>query len=123
MTSERLRAWAERIGPATLSFIENVIATRAHPQQAYRSCLGTLRLAKRYGDDRLEAACGRASALRSFTFKSVEAILKHRLDQQPLEPTPAAAMPKLQHANVRGGTYYARGAATRHDDDARNPAC
>lgn len=123
MTKERLRAWAERIGPQALSFIDHVIAKRAHPQQAYRSCLGTLRLAKRYGDDRLEAACARATTLKSFTFKSVEAILKHHLDQQPLEPAPAAPMPKLQHANVRGGTYYANPTTAPDDQDARQPAC
>jgi transposase len=30
---------------------------RTHPEQGYRSCLGILRLQKRYGAQRLDAAC------------------------------------------------------------------
>ena len=41
----------------------SVIRVRRHPQQAFRSCLGILRLADSYGEERLEAAAGRAVAL------------------------------------------------------------
>ena len=40
--------------------ITSVLDSRRHPQQAFRSCLGILRLAKSYGDERLEAAAARA---------------------------------------------------------------
>jgi transposase len=106
MTAEGLLATAGKIGPATSAFMRGVIDARAHPQQAFRSCLGVLRLGKSFGDDRLEAACNRAVTLGSFTFKSVDAILKHGLDQQPLERPPAATTPKQRHENVRGSAYY-----------------
>jgi transposase len=123
MTKVKLLAWAGRIGPSTVSFVDGVIASRAHPQQAYRSCLGVLRLGKRYGEDRLEAACGRAVTLRSFAFKSVDAILKNRLDEQPLEAPQPAVLPKVRHENVRGGSYYAATPVARDEDDARREAC
>lgn len=123
MTKEKLLAWAGRIGPSTVSFVDGVIASRAHPQQAYRSCLGVLRLGKRYGEDRLEAACGRAVTLRSFAFKSVDAILKNRLDEQSLEAPQPAVLPKVRHDNVRGGSYYAATPVARDEDDARREAC
>jgi len=107
MTKEKLLAWAGRVGPATREFVLGVISERAHPQQAFRSCLGVLRMGKKYGDDRLEAACRRAVTLRSYAYKSIDAILKNNLDQQPLTAQAAAPLPKDPHDNVRGATYYA----------------
>ena len=107
MTPERLSAWAASIGPDTKALIEGVIERRKHPYQAVRSCLGVLRLGKTYGEERLEAACRRAVALGSYAYKSIEAILKNGLDQQPLDPEPPTPLSKEEHANVRGGSYYA----------------
>jgi transposase len=40
---ERFVRWAEKAGPATAQLITTVLASRHHPQPAYRSCLGILR--------------------------------------------------------------------------------
>jgi transposase len=58
----RLIAWAATVGPQTAAFVEALLTDRPHPEQGYRSCLGILRLAKRDGAVRLEAACARALA-------------------------------------------------------------
>jgi hypothetical protein len=73
----------------------------------FRSCLGLLSLEKRFGRERLEAACQRALALSSPTRGSVLSILEKGLDSQPLpeSDTEAAAIP-LVHENVRGSAYY-----------------
>ena len=104
---ERFIRWAAKIGPQTAKLIEIVLASRAVPQQGYRSCLGILRLAKSYGDQRLEAASQRALAIGAKSYKSVESILKHNLDAQPLHP-PAASTIAIEHANIRGAQYYQR---------------
>ena len=80
------------------------MSIRRHPQQAYRACLGILRLAREVGRDRLEAACARAIAINASTYKSVASILKHGLDRQP-EPAKQSTLP-FDHANVRGSHYY-----------------
>jgi transposase len=102
---ERLARWAARTGPATEKLILRVLSARKHPQQAYRSCLGILRLGKAYGEQRLEAACRRALTLGSHSYKSIESILKHRLDEQPLAEQPELALPE-DHDNIRGPSYY-----------------
>ena len=102
---ERLLKWAAQTGPATEKLVRTVMASRKHPQQAYRSCLGILRLGKAYGEARLEAACRRALMLGSCRYKSIESILKHRLDEQPLEEQQELALPEA-HDNIRGPTYY-----------------
>lgn len=79
MDPERLVRWANQTGPHTAALVERILATRRHPQQGYRSCLGILRLGKAYGADRLEAACQRALAIGGLSYKSIESILKHGL--------------------------------------------
>lgn len=76
----------------------------ASPEQAYRACLGVLRLAREVGRTRLEAACARALAINARTYKSVASILKHGLDR-PAEPPAQSTLP-FDHANVRGSHYY-----------------
>lgn len=102
---ERLSNWAAKTGPATEKLILTVLTSRKHPQQAYRSCLGILRLGKAYGDTRLEAACRRALILGSHSYKSIESILKHRLDDKPLAEQQELALPE-DHDNIRGPSYY-----------------
>lgn len=100
----RLLEWGHKIGPSTSAYIEHLLGSRRHPQQAYRACLGVLRLAREYGRTRLEAACARALSIQARTYHSVASILKNGLDRQP-EAAVQTSLP-LEHANVRGPLYY-----------------
>jgi transposase len=105
-TPSRIIGWAQTIGPATAALVEAILADRPHPEQGYRSCLGILRLAKRYTPARLEAACARAGSVAARSYRHVDSILKHGLDRAPLpEAIPALALP-LTHEHVRGADYY-----------------
>lgn len=102
----RLIGWAEKSGPATGRLVREILKSRPHPEQGYRSCLGLMRLGRRYGASRLEAACGRAERLGAYSYKSVKNILSAGLEAVPLEP-PAAATPTIPaHDNIRGAGYY-----------------
>src|SRR3989441_3187741 len=105
-TPTRLITWARTIGAQTAALVEAILADRPHPEQGYRSCLGILRLAKRYGPARLEAACARAGSVAARSYRHVDSILKHGLDQVAL-PTaaPSLALPST-HEHVRGPQYY-----------------
>jgi len=100
----RIVSWAQTIGEQTGVFVQAILASRVHPEQGYRSCLGVLRLAKHYTPERLEAACTRANAVRAYSYRHVESILKHGLDKVPTSDAPDA-IPTL-HTNVRGPAYY-----------------
>jgi transposase len=97
--------WAEKIGPGTAALIAQVLEARRHPEQSYRSCLGILRLAKTYSAARLETAAQRALILGSHSVRSLESILKHRIDQQPLHEQHELNLP-TDHDNIRGPDYY-----------------
>jgi transposase len=109
-TPERILSWARATGPKTAEFVDSILRSRTHPQQGFRSCLGILRLAKRYPDERVEAASARALAIGALGYRSFESILRSGLDRQPIpgqllpghEP---AALPR-QHENLRGAAYY-----------------
>ena len=59
-TSRRvIRVQAARIGPNVETFVDVLMRNRRHPEQAYRACLGVLKLARSYGKERLDAACER----------------------------------------------------------------
>jgi len=88
-TPGRLVRWAEQTGGATAQVVEGILRSRPHPEQGYRSCLGIFRLGRRYGAERLEAACRRAVAIQAFSYRSVESILKNGLDSVPLPDAPA----------------------------------
>ena len=104
-TPQRLLNWGERIGPATCSIIRHLLQSKPHPEMGYRSCLGVFSLAKRYGEDRLEAACARALIIGAPRRKAVQSILEAGLDRHA-ELFPANTTPLPAHDNVRGPNYY-----------------
>lgn len=104
---QRLIAWAGSIGAATENIVAHILATKPHPEQGYRACLGMLALARKYGDVRLEAACERAVHLGARSRKSVASILARGLDRQPLQGSLYDDVAQLPaHPNVRGPQYY-----------------
>lgn len=104
-TPERMLNWAEKIGTATAKLCEVIMQSRAHPQQGFRSCLGILRLAKSYGNERLESSCNRALMIGAHSYKSIESILKNGLDNTNINKEPSTNIPS-SHENVRGQDYF-----------------
>ena len=103
----RLMHWARSIGPGTGALVEAILAARPHPEQGYRSCLGLLRLGKRYGNERLELAAARALVAGARSYRHVDSILKNGLDRlpAPVERQHDGAV-AVVHDNVRGPEYY-----------------
>jgi len=100
----RVIEWARSIGPDTGALVEAVLAEKLHPEQGYRPSLGILRLAKTYGNERLNNACRRALTAGARSYKHVKAILKNRLDEVPLVVTDDGL--PIAHENIRGPDYY-----------------
>lgn len=107
-TPSRILRWAADTGPNTVKVAEKIMALRAHPEQGYRACLGILRLGRRYGKERVEAACARAVALGVYGYRNIHSMLKSGMDRQPLpgmQPEREASGP-IEHENIRGPGYY-----------------
>jgi len=97
-TPERLLGWAAEVGPHTHQLIHSIIASRQHPEQAFRSCLGILRLSNQYPPSQMETACQLARQARTLNYQGVKAFLEH------LPPTDDKLV--LLHKNIRGHSYY-----------------
>jgi transposase len=104
-TPGRLLNWGVAVGPHTRDLVKHLLWNKPHPEMGYRSCLGLLNLAKRFGSERLEAACQRALLLGSPNRRSVVSLLEQGLDRLPL-PEPTVAQTPLFHENIRGPDYY-----------------
>jgi transposase len=100
-----LLAWAAAVGPATAQVVRTILTAKPHPLQGLQSCQGLRPLERRYGQQRLEAACGRALALGAPSLKTIRSILRHNLDRQGV-PAPATPAAPLEHPNLRGPHYY-----------------
>lgn len=104
-TPSKLMAWAHRIGTYTAEMVEQILKRKPHPEQGYRSCMGLKNLCRRYGPERLEAACRQAVSNRVYQYQSVKSILKTGLDKLPRSNQQLELrLPK--HDNVRGSGYY-----------------
>lgn len=102
-THERIRCEAAKVGPDADTLIDVILRSRPHPEQGFRSAIGILGLVKRYGSERVDAACARALLLNARSYKSVAAILKNGTDKTA---PPMQDAPILFHSNIRGRGYY-----------------
>ena len=104
-TPSRIIRWAAQNGPCTGRLVAGIINSRSHPEQGFRASMGIMRLGKRYSPQRLENACARAVSIKSFSFKSVESILKKGLDKQQAQSDQVEKAP-ISHPNIRGKKYF-----------------
>ena len=91
--------------PTRRLLCEKILADRPHPEQGFRACLGIIRLAKGFGRERVNAACGRALEIGARTYGSVRSILDNHLDRAPASARHDAREP-IDHPNIRGPRYY-----------------
>ncbi len=104
-TPQRLIHWGGEVGPSTQAFVTQLLQRFRHPEHGYRSCLGLLSLAKRYGPARLEAACALALGLGAGYYRQVRDILNNGADLvEPAPSEPQWVAP--EHDNLRGASYF-----------------
>ncbi|WP_198947748.1 IS21 family transposase [Haematobacter missouriensis] len=101
-TPERFRRWAATIGPQTEGLVIAILASRPHPEQGFRTCLGVLRLYRDLERDHAEAVSARAVEISGFNCKSISALIANHKTARPA----AGAGAITDHANLRGPGYF-----------------
>ncbi len=101
-TPDRFRRWAASIGPQTEGLIVAILASRPHPEQGFRTCLGVLRLYRDLSHERAEAVSARAVEIGGLTCKSIAALITNHKAARPA----AGAGAIIDHANLRGPGYF-----------------
>lgn len=82
----RVKGRAKRVGPNCAAVAGRIFARAKIKEQACNPALSALNLSKKYGEDRLEAACGHAlPRLNSPRCRRLKAILDSGLDRGAAE--------------------------------------
>ncbi len=102
INAKQLLLWAEEVGPRTFDFINATLQSRPFPEQAYRSCLGVLNLAKKHPYSRIEQACQAVMETKTLSYKAV----KDELDWLIKQTVPPTIEVLPVHDNIRGQEYY-----------------
>jgi len=100
-TPGRLKQWARDIGPDTLQWVAQRLQEKAHPEQAYRVCLGLLNLSREYPANRLNASCRLANREGLIRLKQIRSILRSNRDQLQQDLPLVVDLPQ-DHENIRG---------------------
>ena len=104
-TPQKFIDWGASINKSVEIFIVKLLDRKKHPEQAYKSCIGVLSLAKKVGNERLTNACKRALDYELYNYKIVQTILNKGLDLlSEQESDDELQLP--EHQNIRGNNYY-----------------
>lgn len=87
-SSEQLIKKGGVIGENTKCVIQALIDKKPYPEQAFRSCLGILRLAEKYSGKRLEAACQKSFNKGILSYAHLSEMLKNNQESLVAEPLP-----------------------------------
>jgi transposase len=94
---ERFISWAAKTGERTKAYIAALLEQREHPEQAYKTCAGILRLGQTVSPERMEQVCTLAMERQVYTYKVFALLLA--------EKSTAEAVP-IRHENLRGPQYF-----------------
>jgi transposase len=102
---ERFITWGQKIGPEAGQVIQQVLQSKSHPEQAFRSCMGILSLAKKYPKDDFLSACKKASETGCLTYRFVTNTLKNKTFNLDTEEE-LKQLKITFHDNIRGKERY-----------------
>lgn len=96
-----LMNWAKDIGDDVLIWVKSQLKRREHPQQAFRVCMGALKLTNQYAPERVNHACKIANRHHLYRLQQVKDILASNQDKLVCESDEESTLPQY-HENIRG---------------------
>ena len=100
-TPVRFEAWARKFGTDTQEYIRFLMSKREHPEQAFKTCAGILRIGESMSATDMEAVCRVALEQNVYSYKYFSMLLKRMNTMRDKKPSPP-----IQHGNLRGGGYF-----------------
>ncbi len=93
--------WGQAIGQEVGLYLENLIKSKNHPEQAYKSCQGIQSLARKLGKEKLISACRTGLELKVYNYMFIRNIMENQ------QNVPLTQVPTLPfHENIRGPEAY-----------------
>jgi hypothetical protein len=97
-SSQRFLSWAGKTGTKTRDYIAWLLERKEHPEQAFRTCAGILRIASTVAPQKMEEACTLALEQGIYSFAYFNKLLENKKQDCKNEP--------IIHENLRGKDYY-----------------
>lgn len=97
--------WATTVGINTHAFLTHVLAQATHRDFGYRWSNSIKSLHRKFGDERLEAACKLAMEIGASKTANLHSILQKNLDQHNRR-SESLQEADFDHDNIRGASYY-----------------
>lgn len=107
--ADRIRRWADRIGPATREVVDRIFYSVRFDEQGFNAALAVLRLSRTYGGGRLERASEMALATgkRSPRYRDIKPILETNQDKLSDAGAPSdGGAGEDAPGYVRGAAFY-----------------
>lgn len=102
--TDRFTKWAASMGGSIKIFIELLLESKEHPQQAFKACMGVLKLGKKYKAEDLEKVCKKAIEYNTISFRFIDNALKNNVHKMEQEKPVDLKLPL--HENIRGRDNY-----------------
>lgn len=101
---DRFIKWADKMGAWVKEFIRLMLDQRAHPEQAFKACMGVLKLGKSYDQQAMQIVCKRAIELNTISYRFIANSLKNKTYELEQEEPGDLKLPF--HENIRGKENY-----------------
>jgi transposase len=100
-TTGRFESWSRKFGDNTHRYICFLMQRRQHPEQAFKTCAGILRMGESVPSALMESVCAEALEKKIYSHKYFKVLFK-RTNQANDEHMAGP----IQHGNIRGSAYY-----------------
>lgn len=101
-----IMAWAAQAGESVRDFLSHHVDRYGRSALTLQAGRGLQRLAREFGEKRLDAACARALQIHATSIKTVRSLLTHGLERATVDDAASNDKPLPTHDNVRGASYY-----------------
>lgn len=107
--SDEFKEWARSVGKSTEEIVRYFLTSGNAAEQGYKACVSLTKLGKRYGKQKLEAACERMLAFSLLpSIRTITTLLKNSRNTE--KPTAAAETDSSnQYGITRGAAYWKKG--------------
>jgi transposase len=105
-SGEKFREWAGNLGPEVLSAVNHLLESKQHEQQAYKSCMGVLSLAKKNNTEDLNHACRKALNYGRVSYREIKLYLDDIVRQRKIDCRDVNVVHLDPHENLRNSIIY-----------------
>jgi transposase len=92
---QRFVSWAAKTGAKTKAYVSWLLERKEHPEQAFRTCAGILRIAATVTPERMEEAAAMALEQNVYSYAYFVKLLENPKKAEP-----------IIHGNLRGSDYF-----------------